>query len=182
MLEFLPHMRLMDFPLHSSLAAALAPDGDWAALDRLDAPEAALPAGQGVAFVTNHDLELEQYGGFALPADGLSLAHAYTVCRLQSRPLVWMEHRDEPVLQAALRLRAAATAAGGWRTLHAGRQLLVWRSLDERALLVFNAAQAPRHLEPGWLGAGAWRDLCSGDALPGSAVVAPRQPGLFLRD
>lgn len=183
MREFLPQMDLMDFSLYRSLAAALGPDGDWAALDRVhEDPDAALPPGRGVAFVTNHDLELDQYGGFALPADGLALAHAFTVCRLQSRPLVWMEHRADPVLRAALRLRARAAAGGGWQTLQASRQLLVWRSLDGGALLVFNAAGAPRHLEAAWLDGGAWRDAVADAGLEAGAVLAPRQPGLYLRD
>lgn len=182
MREFLPQMDLMDFSLHQSLAKALGPEGDWSALDRVhEDPDAALPPGRGVAFVTNHDLELEQYGGFALPADGLALAHAFTVCRLQSRPLVWMDHRDDPVLRAALRLRARAAAGGGWQTLQASRQLLVWRSLDGGALLVFNAAGAPRHLESAWLGGGHWRDLVEDVELAPGAVLGPRQPGLYLR-
>jgi alpha-amylase len=182
MREFLPQMDLMDFSLHQSLAKALGPEGDWSALDRVhEDADAALPPGRGVAFVTNHDLELDQYGGFALPADGLALAHAFTVCRLQSRPLVWMDHRDDPVLRAALRLRARAAAGGGWQTLQASRQLLVWRSLDGGALLVFNAAGAPRHLESGWLGGGRWLDLVDGSELAAGAVLGPRQPGLYLR-
>lgn len=179
MLDFLRGMRLMDFPLYQSLSQALGPEGDWAALDRLDAPEAALPAGQGVAFVTNHDLELEQYGGFALPADGLALAHAFTTCRLDAVPLVWMDHRGDPVLRAALQLRRVA-AATGWETLHASRQLLVWRCRAQRALLVFNAAHSPRHIETSWLaGLAGWGDAVTGE---GPHAVAPRQPGLFLRD
>lgn len=174
--EYLRSMQLMDFGLHQALGRAL--QGDWAALD----DPALLPAGAGLAFVTNHDLELAQYGGFALPADALALAHAYTVCRLESLPLVWMEHRGDPVLQAALRLRRAA-AASGWQTVHASRQLWVWRSAGG-ALLVLNAAHAPRHLDAGWLGGPAtgWQDLLSGQALdPHACVIPARSPGLFLR-
>ncbi len=178
MLEFLRTMRLMDFPLYQSLAHALGPDGDWAALDRLDAAEAALPSGKGVAFVTNHDLELEQYGGFALPSDGLALAHAHTTCRLDAVPLVWMDHRHDPVLRAALRVRRVA-AASAWETVHASRQLLVWRCRQNKALVVFNAAHSPRHIESAWLaGQDGWRDAVTGE---GPHAVAPRQPGLFLR-
>lgn len=182
MRDFLPSMDLMDFSLYQSLARALGHEGDWAALDRVhEDPDAALPPGRGVAFVTNHDLELAQYGGFVLPADGLALAHAFTVCRLQSRPLVWMDHRADPVLRAALQLRARAAAGGGWQSLQASRQLLVWRSQDGGALLVFNAAGAPRHLEPAWLGSGPWQDLLAGAELEAGAVLGPRQPGLYLR-
>lgn len=184
MRDFLPQMDLLDFSLYQSLARALEPGGDWASLDRVhEEADAALPPGRGVAFVTNHDLELEQYGGFCLPADGLALAHAFTVCRLQSRPLVWMDHRSEPVLRAALRLRARAAAGGGWQTLQASRQLLVWRSLDGGALLVFNGASAPRHLDSAWLaGPGTgWRDAVENIDLPPAAVLGPRQPGLYLR-
>lgn len=182
MRDFLPLMDLMDFSLHRSLAEALGTRGDWGRLDQVDEdPDAALPPGRGLAFVTNHDLELDQYGGFALPDDGLALAHAFTVCRLQSRPLVWMDHRDDPVLRAALRLRAHAAAQGGWQTLQASRQLLVWRSRDGAALVVFNAAHAPRHLSRDWWGGGAWQDLVTGSPMEPSPVLAPRQPGLFLR-
>lgn len=180
---YLSSMRLMDFSLHQSVARALGPDGDWAALDRLDAPEAALPNDQGLAFVTNHDLELAQYGGFALPADGLALAHAFTVCRLGAVPLVWMEHRSDPVLRAALRLRRTA-AQTGWQTVHASAQLLVWRS-EAGALLVFNAAPAPRHFEAHWLGHApqGWQDLLAQAPLdPLRHVIGPRQPALFLRN
>jgi alpha-amylase len=180
--EYLRSMKLMDFSLYQSLAQALGPDGDWAALDRLDAPEAALPTGLGLAFVTNHDLELEQYGGFALPPDGIALAHAFTTCRLGSVPLVWMEHRDDPVLRAALQLRRVAAPAG-WQTVHASAQLLVWRS-PAGALLVFNAAFAPRHFDAAWLGGAhtGWVDLVAQAPLdPLRHVIAPRQPALFLR-
>jgi hypothetical protein len=141
-------------------------------------PEAALPVGRGVAFVTNHDLELAQYGGFSLPDDGWPLAHAYTTCRLDHVPLVWMDHREDPVLRAALRLRAVA-AATGWETLHARRQLLVWRCKAQRALLVLNAAASPRHIEPSWLaGLPGWHDAITGED---SHAVPARQPGLFVR-
>lgn len=179
MQDFLRTMALMDFPLHQSLTEALGPEGDWAPLDALAADELALPAGRSVAFVTNHDLELEQYGGFALPADGWSLAHAYTTLRLDRVPLVWMDHRHEPVLRAAMRLRGIAARHGGWETLHVSRQLLVWRCRAQRALVVFNAAPSPRHLEPAWLaGLPGWHDAVTGE---GGHAVPPRQPGLFLR-
>lgn len=189
MKAFLPQMRLMDFPLHQTMAEALGPGGDLAQLDAPAEPQA-LPDGTGLAFVTNHDLELAQYGGFGLPPDSLALAHAYTTCRLQSVPLVWMEHLDDPVLRAALRLRALAAQGGGWRTLRASRQLLVWRSVDGRALLVLNAAPAPRHVEASWLdggpGAGVepadrgWIDLTTGESLgDGDGIVPARQCGLF---
>ncbi len=178
MAEFLPHMRLMDFSLFQALSCALEPEGDLGKLAQV--PEL-LPNGRGVAFVTNHDLELEQYGGFALPVDGLPIAHALTTCRLESVPLVWMDHRDDPVLRAALRLRAAAQAGGGWQTLHASARLLVWRSLDGRALLVLNAAHAARHVEAAWWGDAAhWQDAVTGSTAGAAAVVGPRQPGLFL--
>jgi hypothetical protein len=183
MQAFLPQMRLMDFPLYQTLAEALAPDGDLARLEAPVEPQA-LPAGAGLSFVTNHDLELEQYGGFSLPADGLALAHAYTTCRLEDVPLVWMDHRSDPVLRAALRLRRLAGEGGGWQSLHASRQLLVWRSRDGKALLVFNAATAPRHLDAAWLGGGpeGWTDLLAGAPLQQvGAVLAARQPGLYVR-
>jgi alpha-amylase len=179
MQQCLPHMRLMDFPLFQSLSQALGPEGDWAQMDRLEAPEAALPADRSVSFVTNHDLELAQYGGFEMPSDGLALAHAYTTCRMGAVPLVWMDHRDDPVLRAALQLRQRV-APHGWETVHASRQLLVWRCRSGRSLLVFNAARAPRHIDAAWLGGhGDWRDAVSGE---GPHAVAPRQPGLFVRD
>lgn len=183
MQAFLPQMRLMDFPLYQTLAEALAPGGDLASLDAPVEPQA-LPAGAGLSFVTNHDLELQQYGGFSLPADGLALAHAYTTCRLEAVPLVWMDHRSDPVLRAALRLRRLAGEGGGWQSLHASRQLLVWRSRDGKALLVFNAATAPRHLDAAWLGGGpeGWTDLLAGAPLQQvGAVLAARQPGLYVR-
>jgi alpha-amylase len=177
--EFLRSMALMDFPLHQTLAEALSPEGDWRRLDALDEPDAALPGGRSVAFVTNHDLELAQYGGFALPDDGLPLAHAYTTLRLDRVPLVWMDHREDPVLRAALRLRRVAAANGGWETLHASRQLLVWRCRAQRALVVFNAAGSPRHIEPAWLaGLPGWQDAQTGEDCH---AVSPRQAGLFLR-
>ncbi len=185
--EFLRSMHLMDFPLYQSLAHALGPGGDWATLNHLEnhleEPQAALPDGKSVAFVTNHDLELAQYGGFALPHDGLALAHAYTTCRLQSVPLVWMEHRQDPVLKAALRLRNKV-APTGWETLHASEQLLVWRCRAQQALAVFNAAHAPRHLDAAWFdGLPGWRDAIRGEPVRDarSEVVAPRQPGLYER-
>lgn len=183
---FLPFMRLMDFPLHQTMADALGSGGDLA---RLDAPAepAALPEQAGLAFVTNHDLELEQYGGFGLPPDSLALAHAYTSCRLQSVPLVWMDHRADLVLRAALQLRRVAAQGGGWETLRASRQLLVWRSRDGRALLILNAAQAPRHSEQAWFddnanAAGGWIDLLTNEPVRrGGVIVPPRQPGLYCR-
>lgn len=165
------HLPLMDFALHRALGAALRGEQAW---DRLDAWQ-----GDAVAFVTNHDLELAQYEGFELPADGMDLAHAFITARLQSLPHVWLEHRAHPVVRAALRLRRAAAAGGGWQTLHAGAHGLVWRARDGSALLVLNAAQAPRHLAQDWLGEGGW-DAWQ-DVLGSGPVLAPRAVGLYLR-
>ncbi|MBN8506719.1 MAG: hypothetical protein J0L58_19810 [Burkholderiales bacterium] len=169
--DFRARLPLMDFELHRALGETLKGERGWEPLDAW--------AGDAVVFVTNHDIELAQYQGFELPVDGLDLAHAFTTARLDGVPHVWLEHRAHPVVRAALRLRRAAAAGGGWETLHAGAQSLVWRARDGSALLVLNGAHAPRHVAQEWLGEGgwdAWQDL-----LGSGPVLASRQPGLYLR-
>jgi alpha-amylase len=179
--EYLPWMRLMDFEGLQRMAATLVPGGD---MRRLVEPGAAadgvLLPHQSIAFVTNHDLELGEYGGFGLPKAALPLAHAFTLCRPGVVPLVWKEHRHDPVVVAALRLRQIEQPHK-LKVVIAQPRLLAWR-LGEVGLVILNGHDHAVELPLGASGMHCDKatELVRGADLAGMLTVPPMAPALVL--
>ena len=177
--QYLCNMRLMDFALLETMAKAFEIGGDMRMLLDPASQDQALPDHQGIAFVTNHDLELGEVGGFGLPADSMDLGHVYTITRPESIPLIWKEHRYNPVVKACIKLRQLSRMHGREIVLDNDR-VLAWRFGDQGAAIM-NASRKAINLPIADLGL---RDNIAINMLTGSLVerefvVRPRRPLLL---
>jgi alpha-amylase len=177
--QYLGSMRLMDFALLETMAKAFTFGGDMRMLVDPASQGHALSDHQGIAFVTNHDLELGEVGGFGLSADSLNLGHVYTITRPESIPLIWKEHRHNPVVKACMKLRNLSQSVGREIVLQRDH-LLAWRFGDQGAAII-NASQKAINMSAVDLGL---RDITAINMLTGSPVereivVQPRRPLLL---
>lgn len=179
MREYLRTMRLMDFAWLADLSEVVLNDRPLATLLAGESSGERLDGGHAVAFATNHDIELNQYGGFHLPHDAMALANALMLARPDAWSLTWHEHIDHPVVREVLRLRRDIGSSPpeqialehGWAA---------W-SFGDRALHVVNASSAPLVLAPCDLRAssGGWRHPVSGERM-GTLTVPPRASARVL--
>jgi alpha-amylase len=178
MREYLRTMRLMDFGWLATLAAVLDGARPMSALVCGDEDSERLAPEHAVAFATNHDIELDQYGGFHLPQGAMALANAMALTRPGAWPLVWAEHLDDPVVLASLRLRRLARGRPPL-PLCVESNWAVWR-FGEGALLLANASRCPvtASLDEWLPSAAGWCDLVTGKRLPARFEVSERTPVL----
>ena len=177
--QYLRNMRLMDFALLETMAKAFKVGGDMRMLLDPSSQGHALPNHRGIAFVTNHDLELGEVGGFGLPADSLDFGHVYTITRPESIPLIWKEHRNNPVVKACMKLRQLSLKNGREIVLQCD-SLLAWRFGDQGAAII-NASQKAISLRTADLGL---RDdiavnMLTGGSLAREFIVLQRRPLLL---
>jgi alpha-amylase len=182
MQTYVPHMRLMDFEGLQRLADTLRPGGDMRRLlEPGAAADGALLPNQAIAFVTNHDLEFGEYGGFGLPAEALPIAHAFTLCRPGVPALVWKSHRHDPAVRAALRWRRHAPDEA-MEVVISEPRLLAWR-IGKHALVVLNGHDHAVELSLdacGLVREGATTELLHDVVLSYKVTVAARSPALVL--
>jgi hypothetical protein len=172
--QYLGNMRLMDFSLLETMAKAFEINGDMRILVDPSSQNNALPDHQGIAFVTNHDLELGEVGGFGLPTDSMDFGLIYTITRPESIPLIWKEHRDNPVVKACMNLRHLSRVNGREIVLQNDR-VLAWRFGDQGAAII-NASQKAINLTTADLGLKdeIAMNMLTGCSVEREVVVPPR--------
>lgn len=171
--EYLPHMRLFDFLLLTTMTEALSPRGHASGLVAPEGIGRALRGADAITFVKNHDMVLHQYGGYVVDASIERLLYAYILGRDQGIPCVYADRYDDPFVLAAVHFHNHTLGEPAiWRIVE--RDVLGWQR-GTAALVVLNKAEHELRLDQVWttLEKGAYVDLLTGHqhAVFGDGVV-----------
>lgn len=161
--EYLPHMKLFDFLLLTTMTEALSPGGHASMLVAPDGTGRALRGADAITFVKNHDMVLNQYGGYVVDESIERLLYAYVLGRDQGTPCVYVDRHDDPFVLAAVRFHNLALGKPAiWRIVE--RDVLGWQRGTD-ALIVLNKADRATGCGPIWttLEDGVYTDLATGD-------------------